>query len=52
VGWDFSNIENRTPLRKDMLIRSVDDRKRQNGLTTTKITIPIIKRVGTSLIIR
>jgi hypothetical protein len=29
-----------------------DDATRQNGLTTTKMTIPIMRIVGTSLIMR
>src|SRR3981081_3107263 len=51
VGWDLSNIENRSAFRKQSELE-VDGSVRQNGFTTTRITIPIIKIVGTSLIIR
>ena len=52
VGWDLSNIENRPAFRKEPAARAVNHHVRQNGFTTTRITIPIIKIVGTSLIIR
>jgi hypothetical protein len=48
----ITNIENRITLRKEMLACRVDQGMRQNGFTTTKITIPIINRAGISLIIR
>lgn len=52
VGWDNGNIENRPALRKVFKNGQPIITHIQNGLTTTKITIPIIKIVGTSLIIR
>jgi hypothetical protein len=52
VGWDFDNIENRLSVRKQMLTGFVDHHPGENGLTTTRMTIPIISSVGTSLIIR
>jgi hypothetical protein len=52
VGWDFNNIENRPAFRKQARARTVHSLENQNGFTTTRITIPIIKTVGTSLIIR
>jgi hypothetical protein len=50
VGWDLVNIENQLEFRKEGAPRSINDKARQNGFTTTKITAPIIKTVGTSLI--
>jgi hypothetical protein len=52
VGWDVCNIENRLAFRKEVAVDCVDGELRQNGFTTTRITIPIIKTVGTSLIKR
>ena len=53
VGWDFSNIENRSAFRKQgRRLRVLTANVHQNGFTTTRITIPIIKIVGTSLITR
>jgi hypothetical protein len=52
VGWDLTNIENRLAFRKEVARRYIGGKLRQNGFTTTRITIPIIKIVGTSLIIR
>lgn len=48
VGWDSRNIENQPGLRKKVPDGS---RAGQNGLTITRITMTIIKIVGTSLII-
>src|SRR5215212_3150358 len=50
VGWDFNNIENRPVFRKDAHGGVVA--LHQNGRTITRITIPIIKPVGNSLITR
>ena len=52
VGWDFSNIENQPAFRKHVAGFGNHAKSSQNGFTTTRITIPIIKMVGTSLIIR
>ena len=52
VGWDFTNIENRLTFRKQARRSLLTAGPRQNGLTTTRITIPIIRIVGTSLINR
>jgi hypothetical protein len=52
VGWDFSNIENQPAFRKHLAGLSNHAQFSQNGFTTTRITIPIIKTVGTSLITR
>jgi hypothetical protein len=52
VGWDLANIENRLEFRKEAAPRNIGDKALQNGFTTTKITAPIIKMVGTSLINR
>jgi len=52
VGWDISNIENRSAFRKMAEARVLHDQILPNGLTTTKTTIPIIKTVGISLINR
>ena len=52
VGWDLTNIENRLAFCKQACIAVVDTGAFQNGFTTTRITIPIIRIVGTSLIIR
>jgi hypothetical protein len=52
VGWDFHNIENRLTFRKQARRSLLTAGPRQNGLTTTKITIPIMRIVGTSLIKR
>jgi hypothetical protein len=49
VGWDNWNIENQLALRKMRFGHAKAD---QNGFTTTRITIAIIRTVGTSLIIR
>jgi hypothetical protein len=48
VGWDIRNIENQPGLRKKVPNGS---RAGQNGLTITRITMPIIRTVGISLII-
>jgi hypothetical protein len=45
VGWDLTNIENRLAFRKHAS-------RGQNGFTTTRITAPIMRIVGTSLITR
>jgi hypothetical protein len=55
VGWDFANIENQPAFRKEA--KETENPRyrgwlRQNGFTTTRMTAPIIKMVGTSLIIR
>ena len=52
VGWDLGNIENRPAFRKQARIPAAHGSVCQNGFTTTRITIPIIKIVGSSLIIR
>ena len=52
VGWDIDNIENRLAFRKEVAAGPVENEPHQNGFTTTRITIPIIKTVGTSLIKR
>jgi hypothetical protein len=56
VGWDNLNIENQLAFRKQRQRptrpNSLAPTAHQNGLTTTRITIPIISTVGTSLIIR
>jgi hypothetical protein len=52
VGWDLTNIENQPAFCKEAENLSVNGNPPQNGFTTTKITAPIIKTVGTSLIIR
>jgi hypothetical protein len=52
VGWDFSNIENQSAFRKQLRVEDVESTRHQNGFTTTRTTMPIIKTVGTSLIIR
>src|ERR1700676_5125961 len=52
VGWDLSNIENRPAFRKHARIEDLDRCAHQNGFTTTRITIPTIRTVGTSLITR
>ena len=52
VGWDVVNIENRLAFRKEVAADPVNSQLRQNGFTTTRITIPIINIVGTSLIRR
>jgi hypothetical protein len=52
VGWDDHNIENRSAFRKVAKNQPLDRNALQIGLTTTRITIPIISIVGTSLIIR
>jgi hypothetical protein len=52
VGWDIDNIENQLGFRKMAKNRAADRDPPQIGLTTTSTTIPIIKKVGTSLIIR
>jgi hypothetical protein len=49
VGWDLANIENQLAFRKTRKGQATKDHARQNGLTTTRMTIPIIKMVGTSL---
>jgi hypothetical protein len=52
VGWDLTNIENRLTFRKQARRSLLTAGPRQNGLTTTRITIPIMRIVGTSLIKR
>jgi hypothetical protein len=52
VGWDLANIENQLGFRKEAAPRNIGDQALQNGFTTTKITAPIIRMVGTSLINR
>ena len=52
VGWDKSNIENQLGFRKIVKSRATDRTTRQNGFTITKMTITIMRIVGTSLIIR
>ena len=52
VGWDLANIENQLAFCKTRQSEAIRGHARQNGLTTTRITIPIIKTVGTSLITR
>ena len=52
VGWDIDNIENRLAFRKEAPAALLMTDRGQNGFTTTRITIPIISTVGTSLITR
>ena len=51
VRRDFANIRKNTRTRKAAGSVQCKIRARQNGLTTTRITIRIIRTVGTSLII-
>jgi hypothetical protein len=52
VGWDKHNIESRPAFRKQRERLRALQACRQNGFTITRITMPIINAVGTSLIIR
>jgi hypothetical protein len=52
VGWDLSNIENQPAFRKHVAGYGHFTKVSQNGFTTTRITLPIINTVGTSLITR
>jgi hypothetical protein len=52
VGWDKPNIENWRLPRKLLQALKSSSCENQNGLTITRMTMPIIKTVGTSLIIR
>jgi hypothetical protein len=52
VGWDHNNIENQLAFRKMAKNQAAKRNALQNGLTTARMTVPIIKIVGTSLITR